>query len=440
MAPSRARRPGRNTQTDKAVRARAAAGGWPAGNWVMRLLQILVFAVGWLGFLAAVVWAVRRLWERSEDRAGLLARWICTAAVLAFIVFALGPLFEQWDAVTAWVGVPFAAVAGLLLALIWVPRLTESLGRWVGTLYDGGARAPEPEPFFSVAEARRKQGRYAEAMAAVREQLARFPDHFRGHLLLAEIQAEDLRDLPAAAATLENCLQQPGRTPPQIAFALQRLAEWYLRLAGDRAAARAALERIEQMLPNSPEAHLARQRLAHLTPQAMLEQRRERPRLEVPRAPERLGVLGESPKIAPRDSDPHERAERLVAQLDRFPEDNQSREELALLYHHEFQRPDLAAEQLEQLVAQPQVPQTQVVRWLQLLAEVHVEGTGDAEAARGALQRIIDLDPTGPAAEAARRQLALLPRRLAAKKPGQALKLDPADPRLGLKSGPPQRA
>jgi len=406
----------------------------------MRVLQILVFAVVWLGFLAAVVWAVRRLWQRSEDRAALLARWICTAADLAFIIFVLRPMFERWDAATAFVGVPFAAVAGLLLALIWVPSLTDSFGRWIGTLYDGGARAPDPEPFFSIAEARRKRGRYAEALAAVREQLARFPDHFQGHMLLAEIQAENLGDLPAAAATVENCLQQPGRTPQQIAFALQRLAEWHLRLGGDRAAARAALERIEQLLPDSPEAHLARQRLAHLTPQAMLEQRRERPRLEVPRAPERLGVLGESPKIAPRDSDPHERAERLVAQLDRFPEDNQTREELALLYHHEFQRPDLAAEQLEQLIAQPHAPPVQVVRWLHLLAEVHVEGTGDAEAARGALQRIIDLGPTAPAAEAARRQLALLPKRLAAKKPGQALKLDPADPRMGLKSGPPQRA
>lgn len=407
---------------------------------MMRLFQILIFVAGWLGFLAAAVWAVRQVWERSEDRATLIRRWVYTAADLAFIILVVGPMFKRWDAVTAWVGVPFAAVAGLILALIWVPHLTESLGRWVGTLYDGGLTAPDPEPVLSIAEARRKQGRYAEAVAAVREQLARFPDHFRGQMLLAEIQAEDLRDLPAAAATIETCLQQPGRTPREIAFALQRLSEWQLRLAGDRAAAQAALERIVQLLPDTPEAHLARQRLAHLTPEAMLRERRERPRLEVPRAPERLGVLGESPKIAPRDSDPHERAARLVAHLDRFPDDNQAREELALLYHQEFQRPDLAAEQLEQLIAQPQAPRAQVVRWLNLLADVHVDGTGDATAAQRAWQRIIDLDPAGAAAEAARRQLALLPKRRATKKPGQALRLDPADPRMGLKSGPPQRA
>lgn len=403
-------------------------------------LKFLVFALVWLGFLAAAVWAVRRLWERSEDRSALVWRWVFTAADLAFIIWGLGPLFARWDAVSAWVGVPFAAVAGLILALIWAPRLAEGLGRWAGALYDGGAAAPHPEPVLSIAEARRKQGRYAEAVAAVQEQLARFPDHFRAQMLLAEIQAEDLRDLPAAAATIETCLQSPARTPREIAFALQRLAAWHLRLAGDRAAAQAALERIGQLLPDTPEAHLARQRLAHLTPEAMLRERRERSRLEVPRAPDRLGVLGEPPKIVPRDSDPHQRAEQLVAHLDRYPDDNQTREELALLYYQEFQRPDLAAEQLEQLIAQPQAPRARVVRWLNLLAEVHVDGTGDLAAAQHALQRIIDLEPEGPAAETARRALALLPKRWAAKKPGQTLPLDPADPRMGLKSGPPQRA
>jgi len=406
----------------------------------MRLLKILVFVVAWLGFLAAAVWAVRRIWEHSEDRSALVRRWLYTAAVLAFIVLVLGPMFQRWDAVSAWVGVPFAAVAGLILALIWVPSLTESLGRWVGTLYDGGSVAPDPEPFFSIVEARRKQGRYEEAQAAVREQLARFPDHFRGQMLLAEIQAEDLRNLPAARATIEACVSQPGHAPKNIAFALLRLAEWHLKLAGDRAAAQVALERIEQLLPGTPEAHLARQRLAHLTPQSMLQEARERPRLEVPRAVERLGLLGETPKIVPRGSDPHERVERLVAQLDRFPEDNQTREELALLYREEFQRPDLAAEQLEQLIAQPQAPPAQIVRWLNLLADVHLDGAGDFEAARRVLRRVVDLDPSSPAAAQALRRLALLPRQMAAKKQSQVLKLGSADPRMGLKADPPQRA
>jgi tetratricopeptide (TPR) repeat protein len=402
--------------------------------------KTLLWLAAWLGFLAAVGWAIRRVWQRSDDRPALLVRWRLTLADLAFIVFIVAPLFGEFGYVAAFAGVPLAAFAGLVMALIWVPSMVDAVGRRLGTLYDGGSTAPDPEPFFSIAEARRKQGRYEEALAAVREQLTRFPDHFRGQMLLAEIQAEDLRDLPAAATTIEACVSQPGHAPKNITFALLRLAEWQLKLASDRAAAQAALERIEQLLPGTPEAHLARQRLAHLTPETMLQEARERPKLEVPHAVERLGLLGETPKIVPRGSDPHERVERLVAQLDRFPEDNQTREELALLYREEFQRPDLAAEQLEQLIAQPQAPPAQIVRWLNLLADVHLDGAGDFEAARRALQRVVDLDPDSPAAAQARRRLALLPRQMAAKKQSQVLKLGSADPRMGLKGGPPQRA
>ncbi len=407
---------------------------------MVTVFKTLLFVAAWGAFLGLLIWAFRRVWRRSEDRPALVVRLLATAADLAFLGWVVGPLFVRWDEVTAFVGVPMAAVGGLILALIWVPSLAESLGRWAGSLFDGGGRAPDPEPFFSVAEARRKQGRYLEAAAEVRAQLERFPGHFRGLMLLAEIQAEDLRDLPAATATIGSCLAQPGLAPRNVAFALLRLAEWHLRLAGDRAAARAALERIEHLLPGTPEAHLARQRLAHLTPQAMLEDQRQRRRPEVPRAPDRLGLRGEPPQITPRDSDPHARAEQLVAQLERFPEDNRTREELALLYRQEFHRPDLAAEQLEQLIAQPHAPAQQVVHWLNLLADVHLDDPPDPAAAQRALERIIERDPAAPAAEQARRRLALLPRQLAAKRTSPALKPGSADPRMGLKSGPPQRA
>ncbi len=404
------------------------------------LLKILFELLVWLGFLLAAGWVARRVLQRSEDPPALLFRLVLTALNGVFIYRVVGPIVAPMDAVSAYIGIPLAAVAGAVMALIWVPSLADTLGRWCGTLYDGGAKPPDPEPFLSIAEARRKQGRYAEAIAALREQLERFPHHFRTQMLLAEIQAEDLRDLPAAAATVETCLRQPGHPPKNIAFALLRLAEWQLKLSRDREAARATLERILELLPGTPEAHLARQRLAHLPPEEMLRETGERPRLAVPASPERLGLLGESPQITPRDSDPEQRVARLVAQLDQHPEDNHSREELALLYSREFQRPDLAAEQLEQLIAQPHAPPAQIVRWLNLLADVHLDGAGDLDAARQALQRVVDLAPGAPAAEQARRRLVLLQRQRAAKKPSPALKPVSADPRLGLKSGPPQRA
>lgn len=383
--------------------------------------------------------AGRRAWRRSSDRRDLLWRWGWTLADLAFIYFVVGPRFGALGYEAAFIGVPLAAVAGLILAVIWVPSVAESFSRLFGNLYDGGDTEPDLEPFFSIAEARRKQGRYAEAMSAVQEQLARFPTNFRGQLLLAEIQAVDLKDLAAAGATIEACVAQPGHAPKNVAFALTQLADWRLKLAGDPDGARQAFELIQQLLPGTPEAHLAGQRIPHLTPPEMIEESRERPRIEVPRSVERLGLLGETPKIVPRDSDPQEVAARLVAQLDRFPEDNRTREELAVLYLESFQRPDLAAEQLEQLIAQPLAPPAQIARWLNLLADVHLTAPGGEDAARAALQRVVDADPKSAAAENSRRRLAVLGRHIQGKKQSQVFQLGSADPRMGLKMGPPQR-
>ena len=403
---------------------------------LLKLLNGLVSLLSLVAFIVAVVWLFRRAWRRSGDRPALLVKWLITIVDLAFIVFIVGPMFREFSYVAAFAGVPMAAFAGLVMALIWVPSITDAVGRLLSGMYDGGDTEPDPEPFFSIAEARRKQGRYAEAEVSVREQLERFPRHFRGHMLLAEIQAVDLKDLAGATATIEACLAQPDHAPKNIAFALTRLADWRLKLADDCEGARQALERIGELLPATPEAHLAEQRLAHLTPAAMLQEARERTTLEVPQSVERLGLLGETPVVKRRDSDPAEVAAQLVAQLDQFPNDNQTREELAVVYLEGFQRPDLAAEQLEQLIAQPLAPASQIVKWLNLLADVHVSGVGDVAAARGALQRVVDRDPAGAAAENARRRLAVLNREAQAKKQSQVLKLGSADPRMGLKGGP----
>lgn len=401
-------------------------------------LQTVLAMLVWLAFAGAAGWVFYRLWQRSEDRPKLAVRWLITLADLVFIIFVIGPLFHEFSYTAAFVGVPLAAFSGLVMALVWVPDIADSFARKISQLYDGGDAPPDPEPFFSIAEARRKQGKYAEAEAEVRKQLALFPTNFRGFMLLAEIQANDLRDLPAAAATIEQFVNQPDHAPKNIAFALLRLADWHLKFANDREAARATLELVLQLLPDTPESHLAKQRLAHLTPAAMLEQAKIRPKLEMPPTVERLGLLGEPPRVKSADRDPHVVAAELVAQLDQFPEDNRTREELALHYLEGFRRPDLAAEQLEQLIAQPNAPAGEIVRWLNLLADVHLKGADDFAAAQAALQRIVERNPEGPAAASARRRLALLNREMQAKKQSQVVKLGSYDQRLGLKDGPPR--
>src|SRR5208282_5327850 len=85
-----------------------------------------------------------------------------------------------------------------------------------------------------------------------------------------------------------------------------------------------------------------------------------------------------------------------------------TREKLAVLYAEEFQRLDLAADQLEQLIGLPAEPPKHVARWLNLLATLHIKVAHDAAAAESALHRIIERFPGGALAAMAVSRLASL--------------------------------
>ena len=113
-----------------------------------------------------------------------------------------------------------------------------------------------------MALARQKQGRYLEAVAEVRKQLERFPTDVEGQLLLAQVQAEDLKDLPAAEITIQHFCDQPGHAPQNVVFALYSLADWHLKVAQDREAARRALQKILDLYPDSEFAPAAKEAVA----------------------------------------------------------------------------------------------------------------------------------------------------------------------------------
>ena len=97
-------------------------------------------------------------------------------------------------------------------------------GRKLGSLFDGGDVEVDPKPFYSIFHAQRKKGNYQAALAAVRQQLEKFPTDFEGQMLLAELQAENLNDLPGAEVTIQRLTAQPGLAPANIASALNALA------------------------------------------------------------------------------------------------------------------------------------------------------------------------------------------------------------------------
>src|SRR5579862_2938506 len=83
-------------------------------------------------------------------------------------------------------------------------------------------------------------------------------------MLLADIQAEDLKDLPSAEMTVNHFCEWEKAPPKQVAAALTQMADWHLKLGQDTHSAAAALGRIAEKYPETDMAQVAKQRIAHL--------------------------------------------------------------------------------------------------------------------------------------------------------------------------------
>ena len=89
-------------------------------------------------------------------------------------------------------------------------------------------------------------------------------------MLLAQIQAEDLKDLQAAELTIERLCAQPGHAPQNIVAALYAMADWHLQIGQDREAAERDLQKVIELFPESEFALGAAHRIAHLGSAEML--------------------------------------------------------------------------------------------------------------------------------------------------------------------------
>lgn len=366
---------------------------------VLAIILVLFAIVIWR------FWLSRRQHLGESNASDLISRWAVTGIIVAYYCFYILPSFKRGGRGTLFAMLD-TVFFSMMLTLLWGRSVIDWLVSPLTGLFDGGGQRPEARPLFSVVEARRKQGRFAEAIAEVRQQLDRFPGDFDGQMLLADIQAEDLNDLPAAQATLEGLLGQQNHPPHKQAFALSTLADWHLKFGQDPDAARAALERIMQRFPDTELAQKASQRLVHLPTREDMRARKERPRIVLQRYDEYLKP-GETlkQKLPAPEANPVAQAEACVRRLEEFPQDNEARETLALIYADHYRRLDLAVAQLEQLIAQPNAPTRHVVHWLTLMASLQLKLAGDRAAARLTYQRIADRFPQTPAAEEARRQI-----------------------------------
>jgi tetratricopeptide (TPR) repeat protein len=358
--------------------------------------------------LAAAAGLFWYAFDRSANRCALLVRWLITLPVLLAIWKIAMPGFAR-GGMDALFGLILTLLCGIVLAVLWTGSLIDVISKPLASLYDGGDTPPEPKPFYSIALAKQKRNKPLEAVMAIREQLAKFPNDYEGTTLLANIQAEDLKDLAAAEMTLNHFCEWEKAPPKQVTAALTQIADWHLKFAQDAHSARAALERIAEKYPESEMALVAKQRIAHLTgtEKQILDSHDRRP-VFVPEGVKNIGLLDSSAHLAPTETPPGELAASYVKHLEEHPGDTEAREKLAVIYARHFKRLDLATIELEQMIGEPNHPYKRVAHWLNLLTDLQVRCGGDYETAHATLTRIVERFPDYSVADLARNRLAHL--------------------------------
>lgn len=401
------------------------------GQFLLGLTTLIIGA-------SLVLWFVWHTIKKSHDPGRILFKWTISFIFLIALVV-LGAKLGAFGYAGAFIGPITAAIFGIILAILWAPHLGAVLAKPITSFYDGGDEEPEIRPFYSIARAKQKRGKFDEAIAEVHRQLERFPTDYEGWMLLAEIHAQDLKDNLSAQDCLEEILRQPGHTARNITYTLNRSADWHLELGGDRVAAQAALEEITRRFPDSEHAHAASQRLSHLTTDKMLAERRERPTIRLTRHDEYIGLQGKVADPRPAISDPGAAATELLNHLYSHPDDVEAREKLATIYAEDYGRMDLAKDEVEQLISTPGATQKEIAHWLNFLVDLHLRIDQDRVAAETALKRIIGMFPNTAAAGLAESRLAYLDGEFRRNAKSQVLRLGSYEDNVGLKGRVPKK-
>ena len=410
--------------------------------------DIVLETAGLIVNIGLVGWGVFLILKRSYDPAKIICKLLFTVALVTGDVFFirsqtkhLSGGMSPGDFFTAFMIASSIVACGIILSIMWTPQISDFLTSPLTNLFDGGKEEIDPKPYYSAAISKRKMNRPLEAIVAVREQLAKFPNDFEGVSLLANIQAEDMKDLQSAEITFDHFCNSPAAPPRQAAAAWTQMADWHLKIAADADSARASLEKIIAKFPDSTLSFAAAQRIAHLGgAEKILLAAHDRQPVFVPEGVNNIGLLDSTEFLKPVEADPAQLASVYVKHLEQHPLDTEVREKLAVIYASHYKRLDMAALELNQLIEEPNQPPKLVAHWLNLLANLQVKGGADVDTVRATLKKIVERFPGLPAAEIAQSRLARLKLEFKALEETPGKKLGVYEQNIGLKYGSPYRS
>ena len=391
--------------------------------------------------LAVVIYIIRKqLRNRQNDPVKVIGLWILSFVVFFGIAYSAIAAQEGFALIfVLLVALPLA----VLLGLAWTPTIVNTLVSPLTTALSGDDTVAYEGPAYGQALAKRKRGQYEDAVEAVEAQLEQYPGDFDGLMLKASIQAENLDDLPAAVATIQETLEDPGKVRFNLPVALNKMADWQLTIAGDASAAKRTLETIREALPGSQAAQLVSQRLASLDAseesEAAAEDFNESYRHLVEESAAKDDFTGPLEIPRPVEVDPLQTDEaKLQTCLRRValhPDSINNREELAALYVAHMKEPALAIQQYEHLLTLPGTTIHQKAAWLNKVADIQIKSGETYESIRATLQLIVSLNPKAAPATLAEQRIAYLRVEMrGVNKKSKKLQLGSYDEDVGLKS------
>jgi hypothetical protein len=366
-------------------------------GWFSEFVRVLgtgLFVVSSYWSATTVAWALAKGARglQGEQRSDFKA--LCLTCFIAMILPAAGIfLLGRWTtlglAITAML-LPVAAYAPSILHIKKMP------------------------PMYARAIAKMKFGKYSEAEWEIIRELEKAEDDFQGWMMMADLYASHFHDMREAEQTILDICEQPTTTNSQLSIALHKLADWYLKLAGDPDAARRALQMICDRTRGTLLARMAQLRINQLPGSA--EEMRER---EIAR-PIPLPALGDSldegstshGSTAQQRAEALETANSCVEKLKLDPNNVEARERLARLLAERLDNAEQGIEQLDLLLGMPDQDAARRAQWLGLTAAWQLKYRHDADSGRKTLERLVSEFPSSVQAFAARRRLELLQREI----------------------------